>query len=346
MSRILKKEAIKGFPKAGSWGKMRKSKRKNGEETMFEAVRKAIEEHETVIIHRHATPDGDALGSQAGLKHLIRENYPGKQVYAVGDGAGRYAFMTDSVMDEVPDKAYENALAIVLDTSGRNLISDSRFETAKTTARIDHHLFIEQICQIEAIDSSFESCCGLIASMALECGWHMPPLAAQSLFTGMVTDSGRFRYDSATARTFHLAAYLLEQGIDISEIYRQLYAADLEQLKLRAAFTQKIKLTEHGVAYIYTTREEMAEIKSDLFSISRGMVSLMNDIKDVDIWVNFTEAEQGVLCELRSSRYNINPIAVKYGGGGHMKASGATVRNREEAMRMLSDLDQMAEENR
>ena len=313
---------------------------------MFEAIKKAIEEHETVIIHRHATPDGDAMGSQVGLKHLIKENYPGKAVYTVGDGAGRYAFMADSAMDEVPDEAYARALAIVLDTSGRTLISDSRFEKAKTTARIDHHLFIEQICQIEAIDTSFESCCGLVAAMAQECGWRMPPLAAQSLFTGMVTDSGRFRYDSTTVRTFRMAAYLMEQGVNISEIYRPLYAADLDQVRLRAAFTQKIALTEHGVAYIYTTREEMADIKSDLFSISRGMVSLMNDIRGVDIWANFTEAEQGVLCELRSERYNINPIAVKYGGGGHMKASGATVKDREEAMRMLSDLDKMAEENR
>ncbi|MBR4333367.1 MAG: bifunctional oligoribonuclease/PAP phosphatase NrnA [Clostridia bacterium] len=313
---------------------------------MFEAIRKAIEEHETVIIHRHATPDGDALGSQVGLKHLIQENYPGKAVYAVGDGAGRYAFMADAIMDDVPDAAYENALAIVLDTSGRTLISDSRFETAKTTARIDHHLFIEQICQLEAVDTSFESCCGLIAAMAQECNWRMPPLAAQSLFTGMVTDSGRFRYDSSSARTFRLAAYLMEQGVDTGEIYRQLYAADLEQVQLRAAFTQKITLTEHGVAYIYTTREEMAGLNTDLFSISRGMVSLMNDIRGVDIWVNFTEAEQGVLCELRSGRYNINPIAVKYGGGGHMKASGATVKDREEALRMLADLDRMAEENR
>ena len=90
----------------------------------------------------------------------------------------------------------------------------------------------------------------------------------------------------------------------------------------------------------------MAGLKADLFSISRGMVSVMNDIRDVDIWVNFTESEQGVLCELRSGRYNINPIAVKYGGGGHMKASGAAVKDRAEAMRMLSDLDRMAEENR
>jgi len=67
-------------------------------------------------------------------------------------------------------------------------------------------------------------------------------------------------------------------------------------------------------------------------------------LKGVDIWVNFTETEQGVLCELRSGKYNINPIAVKYGGGGHQKASGATVKDRNEAMQMLADLDRMMEE--
>ena len=60
-------------------------------------------------------------------------------------------------------------------------------------------------------------------------------------------------------------------------------------------------------------------------------------------WVNFTETEAGVLCEIRSSKYNINPIAVKYGGGGHQKASGCTLSNREEAIRLLDDLNSLSE---
>ena len=312
---------------------------------MFEEIVRAIEAHDTIILHRHTTPDGDALGSQIGLKHLILENYPGKTVFTVGDAAMRYAFMADSGMDEIPDEAYRDALAVILDTSGRNLISDDRYALAKTTARIDHHLFIEQIAQIECIDTSYESCCGLVAQMAAESGWRLNLTAAQSLFTGMVTDSGRFRYDSTSERTFRLAAFLMQQPIDTAAIYRDLYVSDLEQIKLRARFVEKIRLTEKGVAYIYTTREEMKTVGTDLFSISRGMVNVMNDIKGVDIWVNFTEAEQGVLCELRSSKYNINPIAVKYGGGGHMKASGATLKDREEAMAMLRDLDAMTEEH-
>ena len=309
---------------------------------MFEEVIRAIRENDLIIIHRHWNPDGDAIGGQIGLKSLIRENFPGKTVYTVGDAAGRYAFLEGAGMDMVPDEAFAGALCIILDTAARGLISDERYAAARMTARIDHHLFVERIAQIEVVDSSYESCCGLITEMAVECGLRIPALAALALYTGMVTDSGRFRYDSTSARTFALAARLMEQPIDTNELYRNLYANDLDQVKLRAQFIQKIQLTPHRVAYIYTSRQEMDLSQADLFTVSRGMVGVMSDIRGVDVWVNFTESERGVLCELRSSRYNINPIAVKYGGGGHAKASGATLKSREEAMRLLSDLDALA----
>lgn len=308
---------------------------------MFEALLQAIKAHDRIILHRHSCPDGDALGSQIGLKHLLADNFPGKEVYAVGDPAGRYAFMDDTVMDVVPGAAYQGALAIILDTSARHLISDDRYTLAAHTARVDHHIFCEQIAEVEVVDSSYESCCGLIAQFAMDCGLRLSPLSAKSLYTGMVTDSGRFRYDATNARTFRLASFLMEQPIDTNELFRNLYASDLSQVQLRASFVLKIQRTEKGVAYIYTTREEMAQLGADDFSISRGMVGVMSDIKGISVWVNFTETATGVLCELRSDRMNINPIAVKYGGGGHAKASGATLHSREEAMQMLHDLDEM-----
>ncbi|MDD6200811.1 MAG: bifunctional oligoribonuclease/PAP phosphatase NrnA [Firmicutes bacterium] len=311
---------------------------------MFEQVLQTIRGYDRVIIHRHTNPDGDALGSQIGLKHILRENFPGKEILTVGDDARRYGFMDDSVMDNVPDEAYSGALAIILDTSSKALISDGRYVLAAKTVRIDHHIFCEKIADVEVTDTGFESCCGLIAMFAMECGLTVPPLAAKSLYTGMVTDSGRFRYDSTTAQTFRLAAFLREQPFDTNEIYRNLYASDLEQVQLKARFSLKIQLTEHHVAYIYTDLAEMESLNADTFTVSRGMVATMADIQGVDIWVNFTETEKGVLCELRSSRYNINPIAVKYGGGGHAKASGATVASREDAMSMLRDLDLLAQE--
>ncbi|MBO5089602.1 MAG: bifunctional oligoribonuclease/PAP phosphatase NrnA [Clostridia bacterium] len=310
---------------------------------MFEKILEAIKEFDTIIIHRHNNPDGDALGSQIGMREIIKENFPTKTVYAVGDGSKRYGFMEGSAMDEIDDSVYENALAIVLDTSASALISDDRYKKAKRTVRIDHHIFCEEICDIEVTDTSYESCCGLVTEFAIESGLRLSKLAAKSLYTGMVTDSGRFRYDSTNANTFRLASHLMKAEFDTNEIYAQLYADEFSFIRLRAQFVLKIQFTDKNVAYIYTTKEEAETYEADTFTISRAMVGTMGDIKGVNVWVNFTETENGVLAELRSNKYNINPIAVKYGGGGHAKASGATLKNRDEAMQMLNDLNELGD---
>lgn len=313
---------------------------------MFDAILQEIQNFDTIILHRHSRPDGDALGSQVGLKHLILENFPGKTVYTVGDEAGFYGFMEDTVMDLIPDSAYQGALAMILDCGGQHLVSDDRWKLAARTIRLDHHLYTGCFTDLEAIDSSFESCCGLITLMAKSAGWKLNKMAAQSLYTGMVTDSGRFRYDSTTSRTFALAAWLMEAGFDTNAIYRDLYADDFENKARKAQFLLKTRFTPNRVAWIYTTEAELAELNMSTFAVSRGMVNTMADIRGTDIWVNFTEADGGVLCELRSAGPNINPIAVKYGGGGHAKASGAKVPDRETAMAMLADLDKLTGESR
>ena len=311
---------------------------------MFEEALRLIRDYDRIIIHRHTCPDGDAIGSQTGLKFLIEANFPDKKVFIVGDAPKKYSFMEGSTPDSLPDSTYEGALAVVLDTSARSLISDERYSLASETLRIDHHIFCEKICSTEITDTAYESCCGMIADLARETGLRLTASAARALFTGMVTDSGRFRYDSTNARTFELAAYLMGEDFSTADIYSKLYSESFENIKLRASFILKIKFTEKGVAYIYTTSDEMKALGADTFSISRGMVGTMSDIRGVDIWVNFTEIDGAVLCEIRSSKYNINPIAVKHGGGGHAKASGATLKNREEAFELLSELDSMTEE--
>lgn len=305
---------------------------------MYNKIKELIEKYDRIIIHRHSNPDGDAIGSQVGLKHIIKTNYPEKEVYAVGDASKRYGFIEDCATDTIPDEYYNGALAFVLDTSAISLISDDRYKTADAIVKMDHHIFTEKYADLELIDTSFESCCGLIGMFAMEAGLKLNPTAAKALYTGMITDSGRFRYDSTSAQTFRVASFLMEQKFNTNDIYSNLYADELHFIQLRAKFVLKITLTDAPVSYIYTTLDEANSYGADTFTISRGMVNTMGDIKGVDIWVNFTETENGVLCELRSSKYNINPVAVKYGGGGHQKASGATVKDRAEAMAMLEDL--------
>ena len=311
---------------------------------MFKKIHALIQKYDRIIIHRHKNPDGDALGSQIGLFHAIKDTYPEKEVYMVGDLTPRYSFMLTQPMDEIADELYSGALAIVLDTSAKSLISDERYTLAEASARMDHHLFVEKICDEEITATSYESCAGLVAAMAEACGLTVSPVAAKALYTGMVTDSGRFRYDSVSSETFRVASFLMERKFSTSDIYKNLYADELFFIQLRAKFALKIQLATTKVAYIYTEKSEVDELKADTFTISRGMVNVMGEIRGVESWVNFTETDEGVLCEIRSNTHNINPIAVKYGGGGHQKASGATLKDKDEAMRLLKDLIAQTEE--
>ena len=310
---------------------------------MFEQALELVKKYDRIIIHRHAHPDGDAMGSQLGLAALLKDNFPHKEVYVVGDIATRLPFM-NGVMDEIPDEYYNTALAIILDCGASHMICDERYKLAEKTLRIDHHLHCEDIADVDIIDSTYESASGMVAMFAKECGLKLSLTSATALYTGMVTDSGRFVFDSVTARTFELAAFLLSQPIDLNTLYYNLYAEDFSEIIEKADNMHKIKFTEHNVAYIYTTREQLPENSDAAPVVSSGLVGLMRDIKGVHAWVNFTEADDGIHTEIRSNKYNINPIAVKYGGGGHKKASGCTVPDRQTAMNLLADLDALATE--
>jgi phosphoesterase RecJ-like protein len=284
------------------------------------------------------------MGSQIGLKNILKENYPAKQIFAVGDSSDYLSYLEDSRMDDIPDSAYSGALAVILDCGAPALVSDTRYTLADATLRIDHHLFGCKFADTEFVDSTFESCCGMIAYFAREKGLRLNTLAAKSLFVGLVSDSGRLRYDCTTSRTFELASFLMQTPFDLNEIYINMYTDTFESKLLKAKYVLKIGFTPGNVAYIHTTKDELMESGADLFTISRGMVSTMSDIEGVSIWANFTESDNGILCELRSNRYNINPIAVKYGGGGHAKASGATLPDWATVDAVLGDLDKLTGE--
>lgn len=307
---------------------------------MFNKVLEEIKKYNRIIIHRHGRPDGDALGSQIGLKEIIKENFPNKKVYVIGDMTERYSFIGE--MDQIPNSFYSDALIFVLDCSEQSLINDERYINGEKIIKMDHHILRENFGDIEIVDESYESCCGLIADFAIKTDLKINKEAATALYTGIVTDSGRFRYDATTSRTFNVAAKLLEANIDYIDIYNKLYTEDLDMVLLRAKFILKMKKTEKNVAYIMTTQKDLKELNVDIFTVSRSMVNTMAGIKGIDIWANFTEdTNSKVIVEIRSSKYNINPIAVKFGGGGHAKASGATISSFDEAYKLLDCLDEL-----
>ena len=308
---------------------------------MFDKIIELIEKYNTIIIHRHFNPDGDAYGSQMGLKRILQLNYPEKNIYAVGD-VNTYAFLGE--IDEIEDDVFKGALSIVVDVSVSRLVSDTRYELADHVLVIDHHLNDSDIADTNFNDNSSIACAQIIADFAIEKGLEIDKEAAQMLFTGIATDSGRFKYPLTSAKTFKIVAFLMEKGIDIQHVYERLYTESMNFKKLRGYFIQNFKLTKNNIAYMKNDDTVKDKFDVSTFTVSRAMVNQMADLEDVEIWANFTiNEEKDVLCELRSKRHSIVHIARKYGGGGHALACGCTINSLEEADNVLSDLDKFIE---
>lgn len=308
---------------------------------MVKDLIKKIKKYDTIIIHRHSRPDGDAIASQLGLKKSILKTYPKKHVYAVGDVNPRISWMGD--MDEISDDIYKDALVIVCDTACSYMISDERYKTGKELYVIDHHT---NKCDVEdnnvIIDSTRAAAAELIADILLRNHFVVDADVACTLYTGIVTDSGRFQYNETSPRTLRIAADLLETGFDPQEIYNELYVESLEKRKLTAKFTDKFELTEQNVAYLMNTKEDLEKYGLSFNDCSRGMVSVMAGLEGIQIWANFTyDAEKDkVIGEFRSRGFSIVDIAKKWGGGGHDQACGATLDSFDVAREVLKDFDE------
>ena len=310
---------------------------------MFREIYNKIKKYNKIIIHRHTKPDGDALGSQIGLKNSIISTFPDKDVKIVGDINEKLIWMGQ--MDEVSDSEYKDALCIIVDSGSEHLISDTRYKLADFVIKIDHHIPQGEYGDLAYVDTSSESCASIITELIKTTPLKMNSLAANALFTGIVTDSGRFRYSQTSSRTFMLTSYLLEYDVDMNNIYNRIYVDKLENVKLRAKMVDKFIVTENGLAYLINTNKEIKEYNVSINDISRGMVSVMGGIEEISVWANFSEDDNGdIYCELRSNGKDVNKIACKYGGGGHLQASGCSVKSFDVVKQIINDLDLLAKE--
>ena len=308
---------------------------------MLTKIYHKIKEYDTIIIHRHIKPDGDALGSQIGLKEAILATFPTKCVKVVGDASERYSWIGS--MDEVSDELYNGALVIVLDTGAEKLISDERYNKGDFLIKIDHHYPQGEYGDLAYVETTRESCAGVIAKFLLEKRFKLNDVAASALFTGMVTDSGRFRYSSTNSETYKLASELMKYKIDTEYIYNKIYVDKLANVKLKAKLIDKFVVLDSGVAYLINTKKEIKEYNVPIYDVSRGMVNIMAGIEEICIWANFSEDESGdIYCEFRSNGKNINVVATKYGGGGHLQASGTTVYSFDTVKEIIKDLERVA----
>ncbi|UOE63786.1 bifunctional oligoribonuclease/PAP phosphatase NrnA [Mycoplasmopsis bovis] len=304
----------------------------------------AIEKYKNIIIFHHIRPDGDCLGSQAGLAELIRTNYPEKNVYTVGDNVGVFDFMNYKY-DPIEKIDFSDSLGIVVDASSSNriecaeLLLNKKFTAA---LRIDHHPNDSDIeYQYIWVDEYYVAAAEMIAKIAYEAKWIVNQRAAEHIFLGIVTDSGRFLYPDTSARTHQLVSFLYEKGnLKPKFMFNELSKRTMDDIKFSGEILSNFK--KQGRVLYYEVTNEVLQ-KFGLSSLKAAtFVNELADIEDNSCWAFFIQLEDGkIRGRLRSNGPLVNKVAPKYGGGGHDNAAGITLTKWSQVNDVINDLNQL-----
>jgi len=310
---------------------------------MFNKILEYIKQYNSIVISRHNRPDLDALGSQLGLKEIIKTNFKDKEVYAVGD-MNRPCFLGE--MDNVSDEKLSKSLVIFVDVSVKELLPNFNYEKAATIICIDHH---KNECNIPNAlafyDKEAAAACQIVADFAFNNNLVINEHAATCLYSGIVGDTNRFNF-SLSGDLLRTTAKLIDLGFDYKSIYNIIYNEKVSNIKMKAYFMDKFIVDDYGLAYIKSDSSIFDKFKVDLFTISRGMINVMSNLEGVEIWANFTEDKDTnkIACEFRSKSIKVIEIAKKYGGGGHDLACGCSVSDFKVVDEIIKDLDNLLKE--
>lgn len=309
-------------------------------------VLEKIKENQKIIIFRHFRPDGDAVGSTKGLQAILKATYPEKEIYLQNADFSEYLAFLGKEDEPLSDEAYADALGIVLDTATKERISNKKYLLCKELIKIDHHIPVQPYGAIEWVEEERSSTCEMVAAFydAFKDELKLTTEAATYIFTGMVTDSGRFRFRDVSGETMRLAGLMLNQNIDVEFIYSNLYLKDFDSFKFEAYVHKKMQISENGVASLFVTKKMKKKFGLSNEQASAS-VSYMDSIKGALIWLAFIDNGDGsIRVRLRSRFVTVSELAEKYRGGGHACASGATVYSKAEMKALLADADALLKE--
>lgn len=310
---------------------------------IMQTILQKIKEYHRIMLFRHVRNDGDCVGATKGLKAIIQLTWPEKEVYLIDTDTAAYLEFMGPEDEPVAEELYKDALGIVLDTASEARISNKNYALCKELIKIDHHIPLENFGDYIWVEEERSSCCEMIVAFyeTFRDELKIDSEAATYLYTGMVTDSGRFKYSGVSGDTMRAAGTLLDVGVDTDTLFARLYLEAFEYLKFKAEIYRRMKVTENGVAYIYVDKAMQEEFNLTLEQAS-ACVGTLDSIRGCISWMVFIDTgdEKGsIRVRLRSRFVTINQIAEKYHGGGHACASGATVYSTQEMEQLLQDTD-------
>jgi phosphoesterase RecJ-like protein len=317
--------------------------------TAIEQVASELRARERFLLTAHEGPDGDALGSLLAMHHLLRQMGKDSVMFLAAKEFPlpiEYRFLPlEEVFHEPPADMTDRAV-IFLDCGNIDRMPvDFLAEGGQVVINIDHHHDNTLFGDVNLVDTDASSTAEIVYQLAVLLGIEITPEMATALYVGLVTDTGKFMYENANARTHRIAAELIEAGVEVDETYRRLYEhVPIEKLRLVSRALERIqRRCENRLVVAYITAsdyeesgagEEMTEGLIDFLRSVEGarVAALIRDLGDRG------RAARKVSLRSSDGAVDVSAIARQRGGGGHKRAAGfSTDLDAEELISFLCD---------
>jgi phosphoesterase RecJ-like protein len=300
----------------------------------YESAKTVIEKAKSILISGHLSPDGDSLGSMIALSRMLRA--AGKQAVATADirALGKPGFL-EGVQDLVPLKKLKNAkfdLFIYVDASSPDRLPPEvrQFAEKLPTVTIDHHA-TSTPSGISILDASASSAGELVWQFAKWMEWPIDAASAEALWVAIVTDTGRFAYDSVKPGTMRAATDLLKRGVRTSFINDILFNSfPMKAMELKRRAWRSLHVWKNRkVAEVTLSRDDFREVRGskaeaeDVIEIPRSVAG--NQI--ALFFYQIPDRTKEIRVSIRTrAMFDATALAKQFGGGGHVRAAGCTVK--------------------
>lgn len=295
-------------------------------DNILEEIKKA----ETIVVLAHENPDGDAIGSVLAMGLALKSMGKNPDMI-IREFPRTFNFLPGANEVKQNSDVQKYDLAISLDCADlRRLVGKEYFEEARKTIVIDHHGTNSMYADINFVNPVSPACCEILAGMFTYFDIDINQDIGSCILTGIITDTGGFKYQGVTAETFEFTAELLRKGVNVSEIYKKaLETRTRANFELLKRTLDRMEILEDGkVTFTYMTSKDKEELNVQPGD-DEGLVEIGRDVEgvEVSIFIKQRDNENKYKVSMRSNDYvNVSDICYIFGGGGHPKAAGCLIQ--------------------
>lgn len=285
-------------------------------------------QRDNFVIFTHQKPDGDTVGSAFALMMILRSAGKNAAVFNSGDIPEKYGYFTAGCPQT--KSAPDGRTLVAVDIASPNMLT-TKAEPYKDEfyLSIDHHAFCTPFANYNYTNPSAAATCEIIYEIAKALNTEITKPLAAALYTGIATDTGCFLYSNATPLTHRIAADLIECGIDFAEINRKMFESKTAgRINLEKEVWQTLEISHNGLIATVIATSDMFKKAGAVEDDFEGLTSITRSVEGVKIGITLRETEKDVYkCSLRSyPPIESTAIAAAFGGGGHLRAAGCTVK--------------------